>query len=73
VARVIRCPTCGSQAAASDESKFDVRGAFQGKPVRRCRACGTGLFIRFAGRPQVIDDELWARMQGSWAKSFPDG
>ena len=48
---------------------FEVRGQFEGKAVRMCRQCGTGLFVGLfsgvlLGRPRVIPPrrEVWERL-----------
>lgn len=62
----IVCPACGSIGYPSDEELFEIRGQLEGKPVRRCTRCGTGLFIRPLRKPQVIPHNLWVRMQEVW-------
>lgn len=62
----IHCPACGSIGYPNDEELFEIRGQLEGKPVRMCTRCGTGLFIRLLRKPQVIPHNLWVRMQESW-------
>lgn len=75
--RELKCPVCGNTGGATTDgqSAFEVRGQFQGKAVRRCNECGAGLAIGLMsgglfGRPRVIPDELWQRMQASWNRAF---
>jgi hypothetical protein len=66
----IVCPACGSIGYPSDDELFEIRGQLEGKPVRRCVRCGTGLFIRPLRKPRVIPHNLWVRMQESWQAEF---
>jgi hypothetical protein len=66
----IVCPACGSMGYPSDEELFEIRGQREGKPVRKCTRCGTGLFIRPLRKPQVIPHNLWVRMQELWQVEF---
>jgi len=71
------CPVCGNSGESSldDDGAFEVRGQFQGKAIRKCRKCGSGLAIGplsggFVGRPEVIKDSLWRRMEEVWKREF---
>lgn len=80
MAKEITCPACGKRGEATidDRGAFEVRGQFQGKAVRMCRNCGTGLFIGpfsggFFGKPKAIPSSLWERMLKVWEREFePD-
>lgn len=66
----IVCPACGSIGYPSDEELFEIRGQLNGKAVRKCTRCGTGLFVRSLRKPQAIPHNLWVRMQESWRVNF---
>ena len=56
-------------AQLGHDAAFEIRGQWQGKPVRKCNACGSGLTVGVFGAKR-IDDGLWARMQDSWNRNF---
>lgn len=73
----IICPKCGNQGKADidDKSAFEVRGQFQGKPVRKCKKCGTGIFLGafsgvFFGKPKIIPPDTWEKMEETWKREF---
>lgn len=70
MAKTITCPACGNRGDASDDVHFEVRGQFQGRPVRKCLRCGLGLYVRAFGRPDVIPDSLWRQMEDMWESEF---
>jgi transcription elongation factor Elf1 len=66
----LTCPGCGHQGEVrGTDEHFEPRGQWpEGhKPVRKCRACGGGIIVRFRFlifRPygERIPDDLWANM-----------
>ena len=73
----IVCPSCGNggEASIDDSGAFEVRGQFQGKAVRKCRKCGSGLAIGpfsggFLGTPKLIPKDVWRRMEEVWHREF---
>jgi hypothetical protein len=67
----IKCPNCGNKGSTHyDSDAFEVRGIFERKPVRKCLRCGAGLFVLPPKRIKLIDVDLWAPMQESWAREF---
>jgi hypothetical protein len=71
----IRCPNCNNTGAATiDETgAFEVRGTLEGRPVRRCRACGSGIFLGWLGGAKLSPPDLWKRMEESWRKESGSG
>ena len=67
----MKCPACGAQGDARDESVFEVRGQWKNRPVRKCLACGAGLRVRVLMGPKLLPADLWVRMQESWDRNFP--
>lgn len=77
MAKKIICPTCGNcgEAAIDDSGAFEVRGQFQGRAVRKCNKCGSGLFLGIFsgglfGKAKPIPPELWQSMEKIWQKEF---
>jgi hypothetical protein len=77
MANEMRCPSCGNAGEAStDESgAFEVRGQFQGRAIRKCKKCGVGLALGpfsggLFGKPKVIPEEQWQRMEAVWQREF---
>lgn len=73
----ILCPVCGSRSEArfDDQGAFEVRGKLQGKQIRKCCKCNAGLAIGLfsgglLGRPRVIPDRMWRRMESMWYEEF---
>lgn len=70
----LRCPTCGATGESGmkqlgQDSAFEIRGQWKGKPVRMCNSCGNGLMLGLFGAKR-IDNVLWTRMQQSWDQNF---
>ena len=77
MAKEIICPSCGNRGEADldDKGAFEVRGQFQGKAVRKCNNCGTGLFVGLFsgglfGKPKLITADLWQSMEETWKREF---
>jgi hypothetical protein len=56
-------------SALGDRAAFEIRGQWQGKPVRMCNACGSGFTVSIFGAKQ-IDDQQWDRMKMVWNQNF---
>jgi hypothetical protein len=70
----IACPVCGnSGGAGDDQAPFEVRGNFEGKAIRKCNGCGTGLAVGPSGRVEVIPAPAWEVLDRSWARRFGAG
>lgn len=65
----IKCPNCGNVGGTGSDA-FQVRGTWQGKPVRKCSTCGSGMTVGFPKRVKLLEPELWARMEASWERGF---
>jgi len=67
VPREITCANCGASGSSDRTSAtFDFRGGpLGGDPVRKCVACGTGLFIvrGGGGRTDIVPSGEWAKME----------
>jgi hypothetical protein len=79
MSHMIECPKCRNKGEATTDSRgaFEVRGQSGGKAVRTCNKCGAGLLIGpfsggLFGRPAVIPEAQWRRMEEVWKKAFPD-
>src|SRR5256885_1106211 len=69
----IRCPNCGNRGETRlDSDAFDARGMYEGKPVRKCRQCGAGVFVLPPRRVKLIDPQLWHRIEAAWAAQSAD-
>jgi hypothetical protein len=67
----IKCPNCGNKGPTDFFSAgFEVRGVWQGMPVRKCRRCGADLLLPPFRKPQLIESELWSRMEETWEEEF---
>lgn len=68
----MKCPHCKAFGPKADllEEHWEVRGKWQGEPVRKCRSCGRGFLLRSIRAPKPIDAELWAEMEASWARNL---
>jgi hypothetical protein len=73
----MECPSCGNigEATIDNTGAFEVRGKFQGKAVRKCTKCGVGLLIGLfsggvMGKPKLIPNDIWQRMEQMWEKEF---
>lgn len=76
--KVLTCPSCGNQgeeglSLVGGDASFDIRGRWQGRPVRKCNGCDGGFTIGFLGRLKPLNADLWARMQESWHREFGNG
>ena len=72
MAQHIRCPSCGNEGEATiDESgAFEVRGQFEGRPIRKCRKCGVGLVFGIFGSPKLIPVKVWNKLEKMWEEEF---
>src|SRR2546423_86785 len=72
----IQCPSCGHRGRTElDSEAFEVRGALEGKPVRKCRSCGAGMTVGLGltgAKAKLIEPALWQEMEASWARAFGD-
>ena len=72
----MKCPKCGNsgEADADPAVAFEVRGQFEGSPVRKCVRCGAGIVVGrgFLGgpKPRLIPAEIWKRMEDMWEQEF---
>lgn len=67
----IKCPNCGNQGSTHIGSDaFEVRGTWEGKPVRKCLRCGAGITVGFPKRIKLIEPRIWSQMEGSWGREF---
>lgn len=67
----IKCPSCGNQGSTHIGSDaFEVRGTWEGKPVRKCLRCGAGMTVGFPKRIKLIEPGVWSQMEGSWGREF---
>jgi hypothetical protein len=75
----LRCPGCDVVADSDARvSIFADRGwAEDGRPVLRCGNCGCGFVLRSGGlvrkrmRGQLIEPDLWSRMEQIWERNNP--
>lgn len=70
----LKCPACGAigesgMAALGQNAAFEIRGQWQGKPVRMCNGCGSGFTVGIFGNKR-IDDVQWGRMKALWGQNF---
>lgn len=70
----LRRPNCGATGESGmkqrgQDSAFEIRGQWNGKPVQMCNSCMSGLMVGVLG-VRAIGPELRARMQESWKGSF---
>ena len=74
MAKTITCPKCGNYGEARVDNKgaFEVRGQYEGKPVRKCSKCGSGIYLGMLGKAKLIPTELWKRMEELWNKEFKE-
>ena len=82
MAHEMMCPLCGNRGESStsidDGAAFEVRGQFEGRAIRKCRKCASGLIVGplsglFVGKPQVIPKDIWHHMEEIWKREFgPD-
>jgi hypothetical protein len=77
MSRRVVCPSCGIKGTESidDHAEFEVRGVHNGKAIRRCRNCGAGIAVGvfsglLFGKPTLIPNDLWQRMEAVWAREF---
>lgn len=70
LAKVVACPKCDARGDVADQMTFEVRGVWKGRPVRKCRRCGSGMLIRILGRPKLIPPFEWAYMERTWFHEF---
>jgi CheY-like chemotaxis protein len=72
----ITCPNCGQRGRTEAWSEeFELRGQWQGKPVRKCHNCGAGMTVvpsLTGAKAKLIDEALWDEMEKSWERPFPD-
>jgi len=57
------------------ESGFEVRGQLEGKAVKKCKKCGTGLLVGpfsggFWGSPKIVPEKTWSRMEKMWEEGL---
>lgn len=70
----MKCPFCGASGSKWEEDQFEIRGQIEGRPVRRCKACGTGfVFTRLLGRTRQIPDPIWEKMLAEWDRRMGAG
>ena len=65
---MLTCPSCGNFGdGGRAETEFDYLRRDGLVELRRCRACGAGLLVRFTllpteAHPEVIPAEAWREM-----------
>lgn len=71
----MKCPHCKAFGPRRDELEehWEPRGQLEGKPVRRCRSCGGGFYLRRFGAPRAIEDSVWLEMERAWERGHPEG
>jgi len=74
MSKQLRCPRCATtgqagMSALGQKVAFEIRGQWQGKPVRMCNTCGSGFTVGIFGTKQ-IDDYQWERMKVVWDQNF---
>jgi hypothetical protein len=61
----LQCPSCGNQGSTAPTSEaFEFRlWPSDRARIRKCRQCGTGLWLRAQRRPRTIEHGLWQAME----------
>ena len=76
--RDTQCPGCDVRDDTGGVAIFGDRGSDEhGSPVVRCGNCGCGFVIAPRGllrrrpRAQLIEPDVWARMEQIWERNHP--
>jgi hypothetical protein len=74
----LRCPGCDVCGEAGGMTMFAERGSDErGSELLRCSNCGCGFSVVPSGllrrkpRVELIDPDVWARMELAWERSNP--
>ena len=72
----IKCPRCGNVGRVDGrDRRFEIRGVYKSKPVRKCLQCKIGLQLgllsgTLIGQPNRIPERTWFDLEAQWSREF---